>query len=339
MSVCCRVARAGLAIALSLGGAVAPANAQSAANTSPAQGWPTRHVSMVVPFAAGSSSDAVGRIVAAGVSERLGQQVIVENVGGAGGMVGSARVARAEPDGYQFVLGSTDTLAQNQTIYKNPQYNAATDYAPVALVGEMALLLVARKELPVANLKELATYAKVNFGKMQFGSSGLGSSSHLTCSQLTQAIGANVAHVPYRGSGPALQDMIAGQIDYFCSLAAAAAPLIENNQLKVLAVLTRERSPFLPQMETAQEQGFANIDAPAWMAAAYPKGTRREIVDKLAKAISDTLDTPATQQRLRSLAVVPASPERRTPAYLQTFIESEIEKWAVVIKASGVKLD
>ena len=146
------------------------------------------------------------------MSETLGQQIIVENAGGAGGMVGTARVARAQPDGYQFVLGSTDVLAQNQTIYKNPQYNAATDFAHVGLIGDVALLLVIRKDLPVNNIKEFTEYAKANFAKMQFGSSGLGSSSHLTCSQLTQAIGANIAHVPYRGSAPALTDLMSGNV-------------------------------------------------------------------------------------------------------------------------------
>src|SRR5262249_1922158 len=146
----------------------------------------------------------LGRIVAARMSELLGQQVIVENVGGAGGMVGTARVARAEPDGYQFVLGGTDTLAQNQSLYRNPQYNAATDFAPVGLVGDQALLLVVRKELPANNLKEFAAYAQANFTKMQFASSGLGSASHLTCSQLTKWMDADVAHVSYRGSGAAL---------------------------------------------------------------------------------------------------------------------------------------
>ena len=294
---------------------------------------------MVVPFAAGSSSDAVGRIVAAGVSEVLGQQVIVENVGGAGGMMGTTRVARAEPDGYHLVLGSTDTLAQNQSIYKNPQYNALTDFAPVALVGEMALVLVARNDLPVSDLKGLAAYAKDHYGRMQFGSSGLGSSSHLTCSQLTQGMGATVAHVPYRGSGPALQDMIGGQIDYFCSLAAAAAPLLESRQVKALAVLTKDRSVFMPELPTAQEQGFAGIDAPAWAAVAFPKGTPEAIVDKLANAISTTLDNKTTVDRLRILAVSAPVKERRTPAYLQTFIASEVAKWAVVIKASGVRLE
>ena len=300
--------------------------------------FPTRHISMVVPFAAGSSSDAIGRILAQRMSELLGQQIIVENVGGAGGMVGSARVARAEPNGYQILLGSTDTLAQNQTLYKNPQYNPATDFAPVALVGDMALILVARNTLPVANLKEFAAYVKENGGKMQFGSSSLGSSSHLTCSQLTQAIGGEAAHVPYRGSGPALQDMIAGQIDYFCSLAPAAMPIVDNKQIKLLAVLTKSRSPFAPSIPTAWEEGF-KIDSYAWFAIATAKGTPADIVAKLNKAVVDSLDTPWVQDRFKTLSVSGAANNKRSPEYLQKFIEQEIADWAVVIKASGVVLN
>ena len=321
---------AGSTTLAALAGASAPATAQ---------GWPQRHVTMVVPFAAGSSSDAIGRILGARVSELIGQQVIVENVGGAGGMVGTARVARAQPDGYQLVLGSTDVLAQNQSIYKTPLYNAATDFAHVGLIGDVALLFVVRKELPANDLRELAAYAKVNFAKMQFGSSGLGSSSHLTCSLLTQMIGASVAHVPYRGSGPGLQDLIGGQIDYFCPLAPSAMPSLEGKQLRAIAVLTAVRSPFLPELATAREQGFANIDASTWFAISLPKGTPADIVDKLNVAINTALDTPAVQDRMRSLALLPAARDRRSPAYLQAFVESEIDKWAAVIKASGVKLD
>ena len=304
-----------------------------------AQAWPARHLTMVVPFTAGSASDALGRLLAARMSEVLGQQVIVENVGGAGGMVGTARVARAEPDGYQFVLGGTDTLAQNQTLYRTPQYNAATDFAPVGLVGDQALMLVIRKDLAVDGLNALAAYAKANADKMQYASSGLGSASHLTCAQLTKWLGADVVHVSYRGSGPALQDMIAGRIDYFCSLAASAMPHIDNKLLRTIAVLSKDRSPFVPEVATAREQGMPDMDSYFWSMAAYPKGTPKEIVDKLAKAISDTLDTPLLQERLKTIAVVPPPRERRGPAAAQAHIDSEIAKWATIIKASGVVLN
>lgn len=309
-----------------------------AADAASAQEFPSRHMQMIVPFAAGSSSDAVGRVLAQRMSELLGQQVIVENVGGAGGMVGSARVARAEPNGHTFLLGSTDTLAQNQTLYKNPQYNAAADFAPVALVGDMALILVARNSLPATTLKEFVAYSRANGKTMQFGSSSLGSSSHLTCAQLTQLIGSSAAHVPYRGSGPALQDMIAGQIDYFCSLAPAAMPIVGNKQIRLLAVLTRERSTFTPEVPTAWEEGY-KIDSYAWFAIAAPKGTPAAIVAKLNKAVNDSLDTAWVQERYKMLTISAPPKDKRTPAYMQKFVEQEIETWAKIIRASGVVLN
>ena len=180
------------------------------------QEWPTRPVTMVVPFAAGGPADTVGRILAPGLSELLGQQVIIENVGGSGGMTGSSRVAKAAPDGYQFVLGNVGTHAANQTFYKTPLYNAATDFAPVMLIAQTPLVLLARKDLPANNLKEFIAYAKVNQASMQYGSGGAGSASHLACVLLNAAIGINVTHVPYRGAAPAMQDLIAGRIDYQC---------------------------------------------------------------------------------------------------------------------------
>src|SRR5216683_8136186 len=182
--------------------------------------WPSRPLNMVVPFAAGSGSDIAGRIMSVRLSEVLGQQVIVENVSGAGGMTGAYRVAKAAPDGYQFVLGGTGTHAHSQTLFKHPLFNAATDFAPVALVAEQPIVLIARRDMPANNLQEFTAYAKVNQAKMQYGSAGAGSATHLACVFLNVAIVANVTHVPYRGGGPAMQDLIAGRIDYQCPLIA-----------------------------------------------------------------------------------------------------------------------
>src|SRR6516225_848395 len=181
-----------------------------------AQSWPTRPLTMVVPFAPGGGTDVLGRIVGRGFSEVLGQQVIIENIGGAGGMVGSARVAKAAPDGYQFVLGGRAD-AINQTLYKTPLYNLVTDLGPVVLVAEQPMVLVARKDLPVANLQEFIAYARKNQASMQFGSAGAGSTGHIDCALLNAAIGVDIPHIPYRGGGPAMQDLIAGRFDYFCT--------------------------------------------------------------------------------------------------------------------------
>ena len=307
--------------------------------TAQAQTWPTRPVTMVVPFAAGSASDTMGRILAARLSEVLGQQVIIENVGGAGGMTGVARVAKAPPDGYQFVLGGVDTFAQNQTLYKKPQYNSVTDFVPVALVVEQPLILVARNDLPINNLADFIVYAKANQGKMQYGSAGAGSGSHLACAQLNAAIGVDTTHVPYRGSAPAMQDIMAGRIDYFCALAAAAMPQLGSNSMKALAILTRNRSPLVPNLATAHEQGLTDFDSYFWSGFFFPKDTPSPIVQRLHAAAVETMNTPATQERLKNVGVTVVAPDRRSSDYLKKFLDQEIASWAATIKASGVSLD
>src|SRR5256885_233161 len=309
------------------------------AHAASAQSWPTRRVAMVVPFAAGSASDTLARILGGRLSEVLGQQVIIENVGGAGGMTGVARVAKATPDGYQFVLGGIDTFAQNQSLYKRPLYNAATDFAAVGLAVEQPLVLVTRNDLPIRNLQDFIGYAKANQAKMQYGSAGVGSGSHLACAQLNSAIGIDVTHVPYRGSPPAMQDLIAGRIDYFCALAAAAMPQIGSNSMRAVAILTRNRSPLLPNLASAHEQGLTNFDSYFWSGFFLPKGTPAAIVQKFHAAAVTTLDTSATQQRLKEAGVTVVAAERRSSDYLKRFLNSEIEKWAVTIKASSVSLD
>jgi tripartite-type tricarboxylate transporter receptor subunit TctC len=309
-----------------LAGAVTPAAAQD---------WPTRPVVLVVPFAAGGPADAVGRILASGLSESLGHEVIVENIGGGGGMVGSARVAKAAPDGYQLVLGNMGTHAANQTFYKTPLYNAATDFAPVALVAETPLLLLARKDLPADDIAQFSAYARTNQAKMQFGSGGAGSASHLACMLVNLAIGITVTHVPYRGAAPAMQDLIAGRIDYQCPDSPTSVAQIEAGTVKALAVLTRDRSPRLPDVPTAREQGLRDVAASNWFAVFAPKGTPAPIVAKLNAAVVVAMDTPTMQARMRDIGADIPAPERRTPAYLQTFVEAEIAKWAAPIKASG----
>jgi tripartite-type tricarboxylate transporter receptor subunit TctC len=306
---------------------------------SAAQDWPNRPLSLVVPFAAGSASDTVARILGARLSDVLGQQVVIENVGGAGGMTGVARVAKAPPDGYQFVLGGIDTFAQNQTLYKKPLYNAQTDFAPVALMVEQPLVLLARNDLPARNLQEFIAYARANQSKMQYGSAGVGSGSHLACAQLDAAIGIEVTHVPYRGSPPAMQDLIAGRIDYFCALGAAAMPQLASNSMKAIAVLTRDRSPLFPDIASAHEQGLTDFDSYFWSGIFVPKDTPSTIVARLNAAAGETLNTPSVQERLRTVGVSVVPPDRRSPDYLRDFVDAEIKKWAVTIKASGVSLD
>lgn len=304
-----------------------------------AQSWPTRPVTMVVPFAAGSSSDTAGRILAVGLSEALGQQVIIENIGGGGGMTGTARVAKAAPDGYQFVFASVDSMAIVPTMHKRPLYNSVTDFTAAGLVVDQPIVLITRKDLPVNTLQEFVTYAKANQGKMQFGSSGIGSGSHFSCAKLNAALGIDPTHVPYRGSGLAMQDLIGGRIDYFCALGAAAMGPLEAGNAKAMALLTSERSTLFPTLRTSKEQGLPGIDSYFWTAFFFPKDTPDAIVQKLYDATTQTLKSPATVERLKRAGVAPIASELRTPAYLKTFIGTEVDNWAATIKASGVSIE
>jgi tripartite-type tricarboxylate transporter receptor subunit TctC len=302
-----------------------------------AQDWPIRPLTMVVPFAAGGTADVIGRILSPHLSEILRQQVIIENIGGAGGMIGAHRVAKAA-DGYQFVLGSVSTHAHNQTLYKHPLYNAATDFVPVALIAEVPQVLIARKDLPPNTLQEFIAYTTANQAKMQYGSAGAGNATHLACALLNAAIGVNVLHVAYRGGGPAMQDLIAGRIDYQCPVATAAIPQLERKLVKAIAILTKNRSPILPNLASAHEQGLKDFEVDYWNAFFLPKDTPAAIIRKLNDATVATMNKPSVQAQLRELGAEVVAPERRSPEYLQSFVEREIKKWAAIIKASGVAM-
>jgi tripartite-type tricarboxylate transporter receptor subunit TctC len=307
--------------------------------TASAQTYPTKPVTMIIPFAAGGPTDVLGRVMAQRMSEVLGQQVVVENVGGAGGMTGSKRVADTAPDGYMTLLGTVGTQAQSQTMYKKPLYNSATDFTPVALVAEVPIVLITRKDLPVKDLKEFITYAKANQAKMQYGSAGAGSATHLGCVLLNHIIGVDITHVPYRGTGPAMQDLQGGRIDYLCEVISTAKPQIDGGTVKPIAIMTKERSPALPNVPTGLEQGTPDLEAYTWNALFLPKGAPADVVKKLNDAAAQAMKTPAVRERLETLGAVIVSPDRATPEYLGPFLKSEIEKWASPIKASGVTVD
>lgn len=304
-----------------------------------AQSWPTRPVTMVVPFAAGSSTDTAGRLLAVGISEALGQQVIVENIGGAGGMTGTARVAKATPDGYQFVFASVDSMAIAPALHKVPLYNSVADFTAAGLVVEQPIVLITRPDLPVSTLQEFVAYAKANHAKMQFGSSGVGSGSHFSCARLNAAVGIEPTHVPYRGSGLAMQDLIGGRIDYFCALGAAAMGPLEAGNAKAIALLTSERSDLFPALRTSKEQGIPGVDSYFWTAFFFPKDTPDAVVQKLYGATTYTLKSPIMVERLKQTGVAPIAPELRTPAYLKRFIGREVDNWATMVRASGIPIE
>ena len=309
------------------------------AGTALAQTYPARPVTMIIPFAAGGPTDVLGRVMAHRMGEILGQQVVVENVGGAGGMTGSKRVVDAAPDGYTFVLGTVGTHAQSQTMYKKPLYNTVADFTPVALIAEVPIVLITRKDLPVNDFKEFIAYAKANQTTMQFGSAGAGSATHLGCVLLNYLIGVDITHVPYRGTGPAMQDLQGGRIDYLCEVVSTAKPQIDGGTVKPIAIMTKERSSALPNVPTGLEQGTPNLEAYTWNAIFLPKDAPADVVKKLNDATVQAMKTPAVRERLEGLGAVIVPEDRATPEYLGQFVKSEIEKWAGPIKASGVTVD
>src|SRR5262245_4213343 len=301
-----------------------------------AQNWPTRPITLVIPFPPGGGVDTSARIQAAALGELLGQPIVAENVGAAAGMVGSARVAKADPDGYIFLIGNTGTHAYSQSVNKKPLYNSATDFTPVGLVSESPRLLDVRKDLPVSNLQEFVAYVKANHVKMQFGSAGVGAGTHLPCVLLNNAIGVEITHIPYRGEGPALQDLIAGRIDYMCNTIQAGAAQVKSGNIKAIAVMAPRRSAVMPELATSGEQGLAGVEASVWNGFFFPKGTPNAIVQKMAKAVNDMLDNPALRKRLEDLGLEIVPPERRGPEYLGKFVPQEVERWGKVVAAARI---
>jgi tripartite-type tricarboxylate transporter receptor subunit TctC len=302
-----------------------------------AQDWPTRSVTMVVAFAPGGPLDGLARNLQPYLGEVLGQQVIIENVPGGGGITGSLRVANADVDSHMFTLGSIGTHAISQSMHMTPPYDARTDFVPVILVADAPQVLFARKDLPASNLREFAAYARANHAKMQHGSGGAGTSSHIGCVLVNQVIGVQVTHIPYRGGGPALQDLLAGRIDYICNYISTALPSHRAGTAKVIAALTDRRTPLLPEVATAEEEGFKGLNISAWNAVFMPRNTPPAMAQKLNAAISKALDNPALKARLEGIGLEVPEPARRTPAYLAQFVAAEINRWREPVRASGVQ--
>ena len=318
---------------------IAFASLFSFATLTQAQDFPSRPMTMVVPFAAGGAVDVLGRTIAARAAEILGQQIVIENVGGAGGMTGANRVAKAAPDGYTFVLGSVGTHAQNQWLYKQPAYNAAKDFDPVILVGETPLLLVTRKDFPADDLQGFIAHAKAHPGELKFGSAGVGSAIHMGCVLFNAAAGIQATHIPYRGGAPAMQDIIAGRIDYGCNIITSAYPQVRDQVVKAPALLASKRAPLLPNLASAQEQGMTGFDAGSWNVIFLPRGTPEPTIRKLNAALSEAMDTPDTEKRLLAIGIDIPPKDRRTPAYAASFVEQEIKKYEGPIKASGIVIE
>ena len=304
-----------------------------------AQDYPNRPVTVIVPWAAGGPVDTVARIMTARISEILGQQFIVENVGGAGGSTGTARAAKTAPDGYTVLLSGSAVLAQNPALYKRQLYNPVTDFEHAALHNDSARVLIVRKDFPASSFAEFVSYVKANAAKLQYGSPGVGSGGHVCAILFDQAMGIKVTHVPYRGAGPAMQDLLAGRLDYMFEQISTAVPQIQSGTVRALAALGPDPAPGLETLPTMESQGLKDLDCGAWGGFSFPKGTPQPMVQKLAKATSEALDTPILLTRFKTLGVTPIPPNRRSPEYFSQFVKSEIERWGAPIRASGVQIE
>jgi tripartite-type tricarboxylate transporter receptor subunit TctC len=304
-----------------------------------AQDWPSRNITLVVPFAAGGGIDTSARVQALALTEILGQAVVVENIGAAGGTIGSARVAKAAPDGYTLLIGNSGTHAYSQSLYAKRPYDAAADFEPIGLVSESARILIARKDFPANNLQEFIAYAKAHRANMQYGSAGVGSGTHLPCALLNTAMGVDIVHVPYRGAGNAMQDLLGGRIDYMCDTIQTGAEQVKSGTVKGIAVMADRRVTTVADLATTGEQGLQGVEATVWNAFFFPKGTPAPIVRRMNKALGDMVERPDIRARLEELGLVVVPPQQRTPEYLAEFLPKEIERWRAVIKAAGISIN
>jgi tripartite-type tricarboxylate transporter receptor subunit TctC len=304
-----------------------------------AQEWPTRPITLIVPFAAGGGVDSSARLQALAIGEILGQTVVVENVGAAAGTVGSGRVAKAAPDGYTMLIGNSGTHVYSQSLYKRKPYDSLTDFEPVGIVTESPRILIARKGLPVNNLQELVATMKANHAKMQYASAGVGSGTHLPCALLNHTLGVNITMVPYRGEGPALQDVVADRMDYMCTTIQSGAVQARDGTVKGIAVMAPRRAAIIPNLATTSEQGLKGVEATVWNGFFFPKGTPKPIVDKMHRAIEAVVSKPDIKQKMEALGLEILPPEQRTQTYMAKFLKEDIERWGAVIKAAGISVD
>jgi len=307
------------------------------ANTAQAQEFPSKTITVIVPFAAGGPADITGRIVADILSRHLNQNVVVENVVGAGGTIGSLRAARAAPDGYTLVSGHMGTHAAAPLFYPNLGYNPQKDFEPISLTAEHPELLVVRKNFPANNLKEFVAYAKANEGKLNMGHAGLGSVSYIGCILLNAAIGIKPTMVPFTGTAPVINAMLADQIDYECDPVLGPLPQVQAGNLKALAIAASKRSPLLPEVPTSQEQGLPEFECAPFYAVFAPKGTPQPVIDKLAAAMNKGLSEDSVQKRMTDLGAYIPEPNRRGPKALGDLVASEIKRLTATLKDVAAK--
>jgi tripartite-type tricarboxylate transporter receptor subunit TctC len=303
-----------------------------------AQTYPSRPITMVIPFAAGGPTDVIGRIVGEQMSRSLGQPVIIENVVGASGQLAGLRVSQATPDGYMILIGHTGTHAAAVALNPNLRHNPLTDFTPVGLVNTNPILVVARKTLAPTNLREFVSYLKANEGKVTNAHAGIGSVSHTTCLLFNSIVGIKPTEVPYRGTGPAMNDIIGGQVDYLCDQIVNVAPQVQANTIRAFGIAQSERAPTLPDVPTTSEAGLPEYQVQVWNAMFLPKNTPQPIVEKVNSALVAALNHPNTRARFVELGAEAPNSELLTSVGLQNFIKSEIDRWTPVIRKAGAVL-
>lgn len=299
--------------------------------------YPERPITMIVPFAAGGPTDVIARILADHMSRTLGQQIVIENVAGAGGTTGTLRAAQASPDGYTLIMGHMGTHGAAPAAYPNLKYDPRKDFAPIGLAAGTPILIVARKDFPAKNLKEFIAYLKANSAKLNEAHAGPGSVSWTTCTLFNSLVGAKPTRVVYRGTGPALNDLVSGHVDYMCDQIVNLVPQIQANTIKAYAIATPQRSSVLPAVATTREAGLPDYQVVAWNAIFAPKGTPPAIVKKLNDALQKALADDKTRKRLLDLGSDLSNTAARTPEGLAKLVDSEVTRWNKVLKAAGGK--
>jgi len=308
---------------------------QLAATLALGQAYPSRPVTIIVPFAAGGPTDIIARIVGEYYSKALGQQFVVENVAGAGGTTGITRGAQSKSDGYTIMMGHMGTHGAAPALYANLKYDPAKDFEPIGLVAGTPILIVAKKDFPAANMKEFVARIKDPAAKAKQAHAGVGSVSFTTCTLLTSQIGVKNIVVAYRGTGPALNDLVGGQVDYMCDQIVNLVSQVQGGAVKAYAIATPERSPALPDVPTTKEAGFPDYQVSAWNALFAPKGTPKDIMAKLNETLVKALDDPATRKRLLELGSVIPDKAGRSPEELATLVKNEVARWTPILKAAG----
>jgi len=304
----------------------------------PAQDYPNRTITVVVPFSAGGPTDTVTRLVAQSMSKSLGQVMIVENTAGAGGTIGVEKVAHAKPDGYTLLLMHIG-VATSVSLYRNLRYDPQKDLEPVGLVTDVPMTIIARKDFPPKDMKDLITYVKANKDKVTYANAGVGAASHLCGMLFMTAIQTDLTTVPYKGTGPAMTDLMGGQVDFLCDQTTNTTPQIKGGKVKAYAVTTKKRVPSLPDLPTMEESGLKGFEVGIWHGIWAPKGTPKAVIDKLAAALQAALKDPNVVAKFAELGTEPVAQGQATPDALRKHLKSEIDKWSPIIKKAGIYAD